>query len=60
MLLAQQVIANRIDNAYRHKDKAKQEGSSKWRHVEIWYKNHSCIDGPSNSRNGKTKSQKDV
>ena len=33
---------------------------SKWRHVEIWYKNHSCIDGPLNSRNGKTKSQKDV
>jgi hypothetical protein len=28
MLLAQQVIANRIDNAYRHKDKAKQEGNS--------------------------------
>ena len=28
MLLTQQVIANKINNAYQHKDKAQTEGSS--------------------------------
>lgn len=28
MLLTQQIITNKINNAYRHKDKAEQQGTS--------------------------------
>ena len=26
---------------------------AKWSHVESWYKNHTCVNGAPNSRNGK-------